>query len=448
MKEREFEYYPNISYVFIPLNFNNADDFQKVCSEFNSCSAWIQLNSKRKYMLKYVADKFDAAKPEQCRCFHYILNNDARSRAGIAPADKWYSLSSTGYLDNANEVFRFRILDTELFCFSTSVCIMAFKVNFESRDPLRIAAAQFYLKKVSAERIQLKTESSDINTTTLLDLAKRLVSFPEISSRFEFFYYSNKERERSNMLTYIEVEDKEDYKKELFYLRRCYSDGYLYYDNEEVNAKETYIPSPDTHWGITSEAAVCLACPDKGKGEFLRDTFFKNFNTEYLFTYVLLLHQKYALYTFLSRLGNSMDNDLETLESYQQQLYEFETDFVFSYITEVPQYQNLYSRIYQAFHIDRIFEDVNEPIKALSDVRRNDTEKKQKERDDRMNRLLFIISLLSIFSILPDSYTYIQQLLGNCLSETTVNYIQYGFLGVVVLCVIIFAYTATKAKKD
>lgn len=445
MKEREFAYSSNISYIFIPMNFSDADDFQKVCSEFNACGAWEQLNSKWKYMLKYVADKFDASKPEQCRCFHYILNNDARTRAGIAAADEWYSLGTTGYLDNADEVFRFRILDVELFCFSTSVCIMAFKVNFETKDPLRIATAQYNLKKVSKEKIHIKThDPHKIKTTTFLELAKRLVSFSEFSVNFDFFYYAVENQERSNMLTYVEVDNKEDYKKELFYLRRCYSDGYLYYDNEEVNARETYIPSPDTHWGITSEAVVCLVCPDKGKGEFLKDVFFKNFNTQYLFTYVLLLHQKYALYTFLSKIGNGIDNDLETLESYQQQLYEFETDFVFSYITEVPQYQNLYSRIYQAFHIDRIFKDVNEPVKSLSDVRRNDTEKKQKERDDRINRLLFAISLLSIFSMLSDGHTYIQQLFGNCLSETTVSCMQYGFLAAAVVCLIVFAYKAIK----
>ena len=447
MEEKKFGYHPNISYIFIPLNFGNTDDFQKVCAELNACDAWTQENSQHKYMLRYVSDKFNSSNPDQCRCFHFSLNDSVRSRAGIAEADEWYSTRQYICRENPTETFPFRILGTELFCFASSVCIMAFKISFRSNNPLTISAAQFYLKKVSAEKIYVNSDNDSVaQKTTFLDMAKKLVSFPEISVNFNFFCFSNDNRERSNILTYIEVENKENYKEELFYLRRCYNDGFIYFDDDELNKKENYAPSPDTHWGITSEAAVCLACPGKGREKFIKSVFYKNFNTQYLFTYVLLLHQKYALYTFLSKLGNSTDNDLETLEKYQHELYEFETDFVFSYITEVPQYQHLYTRIYEAFHIDRIFEDVNEPIKALSEVRRNDTEKSQKKRDGRINTLLVVISVFSVLSTLSDCHDYISSLLSSIAQASVISFVQFALLGFTLASIIFFA--CKLAKKE
>lgn len=61
--------------------------------------------------------------------------------------------------------------------------------------------------------------------------------------------------------------------------------------------------------------------------------------------YILLLHQKYALYMFLMKVDsgdckNCGDSGkyMDELEKYRKELYEFEADFVFACVTEVPQY--------------------------------------------------------------------------------------------------------------
>lgn len=136
-------------------------------------------------------------------------------------------------------------------------------------------------------------------------------------------------------------------------MRRCYSDGFIYTEDDKLDEKEIFIPSKDTTWGISPEAAVCLVCPKHGSEKFLRETFYKNFNAQYLFMYIFLLHQKYVLYMFLTKIGIGIYNDLGTLEEYRQELYEFETDFVFSCVTEVPQYQKLYDRMTEAFSLKK-----------------------------------------------------------------------------------------------
>ena len=247
----------------------------------------------------------------------------------------------------------------------------------------------------------------------MLDIAKDLMRDYSNDFGFNFFYYANPTTERANVLTFIPVsgDQADNYLEDLFFLRRCYNGGYQFVRDEAQEAEEIYSASADMKWGISPEAAACLACPERGRKKFIEETFFNNFNTQYVFMYVLLLHQKYVLYKFLTIIGNSDRNDLATLENYRNQLYAFETDFVFSLVTEVPQYQNLYDRMVQAFALRKMYEDVHEPITSLAEVRREATEKAQQARDKSLNTALVMLSLLSVFSALVDSFDFSREFL-------------------------------------
>lgn len=231
-------------------------------------------------------------------------------------------------------------------------------------------------------------------------------------------------------------------------MRRCYSEGFIFQEDELLERDEIYIPSPSTVWGISPEAAVCLACPESGNEEFIRKKFYNNFKAQYLFMYVLLLHQKYVLYYFYTKIGIGTYNNLETLEEYRNQLYEFETDFVFSLVTEVPQYQRLYDRMTKAFSLKKMYEDVHEPLKSLSEVRREAAEKKQKQRDDNVNKALFMLSLLSFFSALVDSFAFADTFFGWFLDDTGVKIAQIICIVLIVITLIIVIKNLISSRSD
>ena len=315
----------NISYFFVPFIYDKRSDFKTLINVLDDSDMWEQIHDEIVYMLKYVAEKIDSYNKKTCQCFHYHLKEASRDQLGLAHKEDWFHTAPHSF-QGKQESIRFQILSAELYFFCTTVGIVAFKVCFEQNDPFWVSNAQYYLKKVSREKIYL---DADISATTMLDLSKKLVQNLSMVSEIDFFYYANSSTERANVLTYLEVDPKEDYKKELFYLRRCYSEGFLYAENEKIDSEEIYIPSKDTVWGLSPEATVCLACPGFGRQKFIQGTFYKNFNAQYLFMYVLLLHQKYVLYMFLTRIDIEIYNDLDALEEYRNQLYEFETDFVF-----------------------------------------------------------------------------------------------------------------------
>ncbi len=445
MMSTEFK---NTSYVFIPFRYNNRQSFKKLVGTLDESPLWSGVQNENLYMLKYVADKFDSQNPEHCQCFLFELKEEARPQCGLAPKNVVYATEPHPFHD-ADTKFTFTLPQVQLYCFSTSVCILAFRLHFTENDPFWIATAQYHLKKVSRETITPYDETGKplAERNTILDLAKNITTHIHYPLPFEFFFYANPSTERANSLTYLDVPAQSDYKRELYYLRRCYGQDYVYVEDQTVDRRETYCAAQEISWGISPEAAICLAQPC-GHESFVHNIFYKNFNRQYLFMYVLLLHQKYVLYMLLTKIGVGNHNQLETLTEYQHQLYEFETDFVFSRVTEVPQYQNLYDRLADAFSLKPMFDDVREPLSSLSEIRKTAAETKQRNRDLAVNRSLFMLSLLTFFSALMDSFDFAESFFSLFFNENTIKWIQFGFISLVVIAFLYVLFNLISSRKD
>ncbi len=378
----------NTAYIFMPALIEYNDIFT-VLKNLDASGSWTQTDTKIKYMLKYVVNKFDRSNPDKCQCFHYELNESF---------DTEFETEEHKFYDK-NVKFGFKISGVHLYCFRTGVMIFALKVEFSESDPYYISAAEYHLKKVSKEKIYLK--NSEAAPLTLLDMVKNTVREISDANKFDFFHYANETTERANVLTYVEVESKEDYTKELFYLRRCYRENVSYSADFLADENSVYSPSDGVNWGISSEAAVCLVCSELSGKEFVETKLYPNFNEQYLFMYILLLHQKYVLYTYLTQIDMNMYNSLKKLEYYKEKLYAFETEFVFSAVAEVPQYQKLYEKMKNSFALESLFSDVREPILALGEMR-------AKKGESKMNWILFIIAVLSLVSAFTDGWELIK----------------------------------------
>ncbi len=426
----------NVSYIFIPFTYGEPSNFESFAGTLDNSAEWEQIHDEIVYMLKYVADKFNSYDKRNCRCFHYRVREERRAALGLMGENDFFHTEPCPFGGEEQPV-RFCMIDVQLYCFSTSVGIIAFKIRLEKDDPFWVSNALYHLKKVSREKL-----FSDGSQTTMLEMAKELMKKTAgENADINFFYYANPSTERANVLTYLEVPPKEDYKKELFYLRRCYGENFLYMEDPESDAKEIHIHSRGIVWGISPEAAVCLVCPSQAKEDFIRSTFYTNFNEQYLFMYMLLLHRKYVMYMFLTEIGIGTYNTLETLEEYRHQLYEFETDFDFSCVTEVPQYQELYEKMTGAFSLKKMYEDVHEPLRSLTEIRRKTAESEQEQRNDRVNKALLMLSVLSFFSALIDSFDFINSFFGWFLNDTAVRVLQ-------LICIIGIVITVFFAFKN
>ena len=414
----------NAIYAFLPFLIQSPSDFPSLVKHLESNPSWTPENGKTGYLLKYIADKFDR-NSDRCLCYHYVLADEQRSRYGIPAVGETVTTAEHEDIKKNKVRFSFSVSRVHLFCFSTSLCILAFQLSAADNDPLHIAALEFYIKKVKKEK--LYPQSLHRGHTTLFAMAAAIAAEIPYFLSDSFFYYAPKGSARANMLTIVDVPLQDDYSRELYYLRNCYHDGYLFMPDPPGTLP--YVASnPDVLWGVSSEAAVCLTCAEMGRRKFLEGTFYKNFHRYYLLMFVMLLHQKYVLYLFLTRVSADENMTLEELEDYRSQLYAFETDFVFSRVTEVPQYEKPYERIFEEFALKDMYKDVHEPLIQLSEVRRAEEQKQrakeqeqQEQHEHTLSRSLIYLSILSVFSALVDSFDFASSYISSYISESIVG---------------------------
>ena len=92
-----------------------------------------------------------------------------------------------------------------------------------------------------------------------------------------------------------------------------------------------------------------------------------------------------------------------------------------------------------AFSLKKMYDDVHEPLVSLGEVRRETTENEQKKRDDNVNRALLMLSVLSFFSALVDSFDFVESFFGWFLDERGVEIIQVCcIIGIVVTVFLAF----------
>lgn len=84
------EYMKNTSYFFVPFKYEKYERFKDLTRMLDESDSWDLVHDEIIYMMKYVADKLDSRKPEQCLCFHYEWNG--RKREDFSGLKDWFSI--------------------------------------------------------------------------------------------------------------------------------------------------------------------------------------------------------------------------------------------------------------------------------------------------------------------------------------------------------------------
>lgn len=397
------EYLSNFSFVFIPFALDKEGDFATFNQSLAKSTAWTVVQDDVRYLHRYVAECLVSRTKDTGNLCHYRLNPEYAGEVALTLNDYCYRTKPKTYKGEAGVTFDFKIADVELFSFNTSVGVIAFRLQFRKTDPLYIAAAQYYLRKIDKEPVCITQEDGTETCQTFVDLSQRILGKLVSTYAIDFFFYAAPKNPRANFLAYIDMPEQENYDEELFYLRWCYHEGFPFDEEENAGDCTNYKVNDNLRWGISPSAAVCLVNRTAKSKEFLEGTFQKNFLRQYLLTYVLLLHQKYMLYLLLTKISVDAGEDMGKLESYKRQLHAFDSKYVFIKITEAPQYQRFYERVMCAFGIKEMFCDVEQPLSQLTEIQRLQHEEREQKHDRRTNSILIVLSLLTIVSALTDA---------------------------------------------
>jgi len=409
----------NSSYIFVPFA---GDKISENFSHMDISDYWRAKEQGNKYFLKYIVDKLNHGSNEVC-CRPYIMDDYIRREMGIIESNHPCFLETLKYTDGTKP-FAFTISEILLFLFETNIGFLVFKIEHSMEDTLStIASKNYHLKKV--HNTILFTNKSDgtkatlVNGTDSINSLSLLSEFilektmdPEINV---FFNHNTMTERRSNILTHVNLKLDHDLNKidnaaiedALFHLKRNYHSEWQTEKRSVYKEDEYFKASSHIRWGITSEATVSLTITDP-KTFFVGNSFYDNFHSYYLYLYIIALHQKYALYHFLTNFSTA--NNLDTLEKKLKDLANFKAKYVFEIISESETYQSVYSKQCKAFGLHPLFVDIDEQVKRILEIKERKQQKVIEKQGTRMNKILGLIAFLGLFSALVDINTILDWL--------------------------------------
>lgn len=435
------DYLKNLTYLFVPFKVKQEegesarDQFLKTQEKITNSTQWRFQPDEFKYFLKYFSSKFDKNGNKSCYS-HWVFQDDPEKPVYL---NQWFLTEHK--FPGEKSGFSFVLDQIHLYMFDTAIGMLAFQIHFDRDDAYYIASANYYLKKIFRESLFMKETGAKKNFKDLTNYVMQDLIQGD-SDRFQYFFYAGEGTERANFFTYLEVPDipEEEALKRLYYMRNGYKQTYSYSPEAAENSEEIHVPAKGTLWGISQEATACMTCyyDNPHSEDFIKNKFFPNFNSQYLFMYVYLLHMKYVLYALITKIAESDMRDLKVLKAYQSELLNYEIYYEYSVITEVKQYQSLYEKTLQIFGLEKMQHDLHDPLGALKQEQENNliaekelAEEKQKKRDGKLNIILAMISVLSIFSALVDSYQFIEGFTSGPLGIR--KYAQFGCIGVIAI---------------
>lgn len=452
----------NVSYLFVPFNIKEHRNSLRQIVE--KSEYWEEKNTSYKYFLRYIEDKLSPQSNTYC-IQQYTLLEDKRKEMGIIDQET----SCYMYAKKSNESghpFSFKINEIKLYIFDTNIGILAFKIIHPLQDSWgRVATKCYHLKKVYTAKLFTKNnfdkglitkEVVGLSTKTinnLSELSEYILFCTDLSSFNLFFNYTSVIEQRCNILTHyglkinkeLEQEEIAEVKKMLFYLRRNYYSKWTY-DGKKDLGKENYSPSEYIHWGITSEGTACVTIMDL-KENFVSNSFQKNFHSYYLMMYVLCLHQKFALYLYLSIFNDDLQNKVGVANDYLKELAKFRAKYVFAVISESETYQTVYEKTRQAFGLDQLLNDIEEQAKRVLEIQNLEKEIDKEKKGRRNDIALGLLAFLCVFSAIVDLRTIVADMEYTLGAEKVYFVQQIGSVTIILIGVVLMLLFLTSVKK-
>jgi uncharacterized membrane protein (DUF485 family) len=282
-------------------------------------------------------------------------------------------------------------------CFGTGCIFIELEVVYQGAIIDDICNFAFIFK---CARFHIDKDSA---TNTLLETIDLLM--PQMHKKPTVFFTSKSDMKKEcKMFHQIRSEQPistDELNKYLAHLRRGYNNNFSTSNIGEEHDM-SFSPYAYDHWSGSQEGFANIFWVEKGAEKFINDYKPIHLDHYYRFMYLVLLNQRYAAIKCLEKIpvvGNSSKK--ESLEL-SKQISDLKTIYSFSVVSDDQLYQNIYTKMYSILDIDRLLSDIQDNEERMEILQKHDMLSAEK----RTNRLIFGLSILSLFSVLIDSASY------------------------------------------
>lgn len=223
------------------------------------------------------------------------------------------------------------------------------------------------------------------------------------------------------------IDWKAHMEKWAYYMTKGYKPTYEVPD-EIVN--EMFKPFKNAIWYIAKEGAgyYVLSNKESGNNNFFRDGMYKKVINDYFLVYILALHQSYTMLKFaeeiaaelpsspneyLMHLDENYEDDVVPKENLERELSNlvtrvnvFITKGVKASISYVGHQNDFFIYVKDRLNIQKDVDNVTHGLESLQEIifeaRQNQEARQEKNRDDKLNFIIGILSLVAFVSAIYD----------------------------------------------
>jgi hypothetical protein len=223
--------------------------------------------------------------------------------------------------------------------------------------------------------------------------------------KVEFFDYN-----RFTPVCYVqptdEITDEDMISRTLFFLRKVYDFDYTPTAGSLHEAKELIHPFRQIYYATSLEGAVVLNNCGPSDPEFIK-AFYSNSFQKSVWLYILGVLQRSIFLQLMKEVSDLDPDDQQKVKEYLKRYTFIALKAIFSKVSVYHQHNDYYSLIIHNLQINELQAELKDELHELNNLQRqfheDEVEKNdeiEKQYDKRLNMILFVLSVLSLTSLI------------------------------------------------
>ena len=304
------------------------------------------------------------------------------------------------------KTYLFEISEMDIFCFSTGIGIISMYIPYTDAEANALVNTCSVLRCCAQHKdpSQGRCVYKNDEETYLSVLAENELDLIFGKDCSLFNHFNENTLRRIDMFSAVlldENENQDEYDKICYRLANAF-------DNRDkdikINPKDFYRQQEYTRWSFSKRgcSAVANLTGLNITDSFLENRWFVSVNTNYFYLYIMVLHQKYAIYNYLNEVA--IDSDKNYVKLNQESLIEFNSKYIFSIVSDEHFIQSVYLRMKEVNNVDEVYEDLQDELKRLFEYSQLENDKNTEMRNSRLNIISIFISILCSVPIIFETF--------------------------------------------
>lgn len=379
----------NIPFVF-EHNLISEAAFQESLKE----KGWVREEMQGDFLLKHINTSFN----ENVVGYSKLCGNVCFCVPVENPLDK-----------SLVENFNFTVSEMSVYCFDTGVGIATLHIPYDSsvedHELVNVCSALRCSVEHSLKNFG-RAVVRDGNETYLGNFVGE--NLTEIfGASFSMFAHSNDNSQRRiDMFTAALCEKDTSCNDMCSCDRLCYRLANTIDDRDKnlsVAEEHLYRQQEYIRWGFSKRGCGVVAnlTGEVNSDGFLENRWFASLQSNYFYLYIMVLHQKYAIYNYLNTVA--ADNEKKLVRVHQERLIDFNAKYVFSIVSDEFFIQRVYRRMKKENDVDDVYLDLQDELKRLFEYSKMKSEESNEVKNDRLNIISVLISILCFAPVVMDT---------------------------------------------